>query len=54
MSSTNPFFIMTTKTNKNMRINQKRDVQDLKEGRYPKVGRGNSNGRNVPRKEVIL
>lgn len=28
---------MTTKTNKYMRINQKREVQDLKEGRYPKA-----------------
>lgn len=45
---------MTTKTNKYMRINQKRDVQDLKEGRDLRLGRRNSNGMNVSRKEVIL
>lgn len=45
---------MTTKTNKYMRINQKRDVQDLKEERDLRLGRGNSNGMNVSRNEVIL
>lgn len=45
---------MTTKANKYMRINQKRDVQDLKEGRDLRLGRGNANRMNGSRKEVIL